>query len=265
MARRRSSWGDPDLPRAFMGYSETKIQGAIRTLAKEQRHMACRHITVEDLRQLFVPAPYRHSLKEAFGVAAIQHLDNHLEVNMVPWEDHKLGFDQKLTAVFTWDHDECPGGFFPLRDRKHELQPDVSNEVREKWEYVQQLLGQINYEWGMVYHVFTTLNTNGYCNTPQQMRYVWPAIRHLVAKAGMGELAGQLVESSARAGDRARVPTQIADFMVPTVNIVNRTLLMEPVNLSEKREFRLQVNNPQYVVPTKHAAEGHVTFNGMNL
>src|SRR5207344_1545987 len=102
-----------------------------------------------------------------------------LEVNMVPWEDCKLGSDQKLRATFTWDHDECPEGFFPLRGFKHELQLDVSDEVREKWEYVQQLLGQINYEWGMVCYVFTMLNTNGFCNTPQQMRYVWPAIRHL--------------------------------------------------------------------------------------
>ena len=88
--------------------------------------------------------------------------------------------------------------------------------------------------------VFGNLNQNGWCNTPQQMRFVWPAIRHLVAKAGLKELAGQLTESSARAGDRARVPPAIHEFLVPTVNIVNRTLLMGDVDLNEKREFRLK-------------------------
>ena len=262
---RRNKYDAPPPPRAFMGSNESQVQKAIRLLAREQHHMATRHITVEDLRQLFIPEHLRHSLKEAFQHGAISHLDQSLEVTMLPWEDHVLVEGQQLRATFIWDHNDCPDGFFPLRERKHELQPDVTPELREKWEYVQQLVGQISYEWGMVYYVFTELNTNGYCNTPQQMRFVWPAIRHLCAKAGLKELAAQLSESSARAGDRARVPALITDFMVPSVNVVNRTLLMDDVNLNEKREFRLQVNNPQYVVSTRHSTSGYVNFNGMNL
>ena len=168
--RRRGVAKEPTPPRAFMGYSEERVKKAIKTLAQEQRFMASRHISVEDFRQLFIPEPYRHSLKEAFGVAAQENLDQVIEVNMLPWEDTRLVGDQKLTASFRWDHDECPEGFFALRNWKHELQPDVPAELMEKWQYVQQLVGQASYEWGMVQHVFDRLNTNGYCNTPQQMR-----------------------------------------------------------------------------------------------
>jgi hypothetical protein len=212
---------------------------------------------VEDFRQLFIPQHLRHSLKEAFGVAAQNTLDQVIETRVAsPYTYADPALNKHLTATIRFDRNECPEGFFALRDWKHELQPDVTPELMEKWDHACQQLSQISYEWGMVNHVFTSLNVNGWCNTPQQMRFVWPAIRHLCAKAGMKDLAGQLTESSARAGDRARVPLAIHEFLVPTVNIVNRTLLMGEIDLNEKREFRLQVNTPTYET-------GAVTFPGM--
>ena len=247
---------EPTPPRAFMGHNEHQVFLAIKLLAREQRFMAVRHLTVEDFRQLFIPEHYRHSLKEAFGVASQESLDQTIEARVASPYTYADPNGQ-LTATFRWDYNECPEGFFALRGWKHELQPDVTPELMVKWNYVEQNLAHISYEWGLVNHVFLCLNQNGWCNTPQQMRFVWPAIRHLVAKAGLKELAGQLVESSARAGDRARVPAHIHEFLVPTVNIVNRTLLMGEVDLNEKREFRVQVNTPKYEA-------GGITFSGMN-
>ena len=255
--RRRSSVAkDPTPPRAFMGHNEHQLRLAIKLLAREQRHMACRHLTVEDFRQLFIPEYLRHSLKEAFVAAAPDHLDNYIDVRVASPYAY-ADPNQHLVATLVWDNKEAPDGFFALRGRTHELQPDVTSELSDKWTYVEHELSRISYEWGLVNTVFGSLNVNGWCNTPQQMRFVWPAIRHLCAKAGLKELASQLVESSARAGDRARVPPAIHEFLVPTVNIVNRTLLMDDVNLNDKREFRLQVNTPSYEV-------GGITFQGMS-
>ena len=230
------SWGrsrrmskEPTPPRAFMGHTENQLRLAIKKLAQEQRFMACRHMTVEDLRQLFVPEQLRHSLKEAFTVAAQDYLDQAIETRVTT--PYKYADPSSfLVATLLWDRNECPEGFFALRGRTHELQPDVPPELLDKWSYVEQELARISYEWGLVSHVFDCLNNNGWCNTPQKMRFVWPVIRHLCAKAGLKELAGQLAESSARAGDRARVPPAIHEFLVPTVNIVNRTLLMDAVS-----------------------------------
>jgi hypothetical protein len=262
-SRRNKASNSPPPPRAFMGSSEQQIRTAIKRLAAEQRWMAVRDISVEDLRQLFIPAWQRHSLKEAFGLASPNHKDQALEVD-IPTTDpmHHLVDKQRLIATFKWDYNYCPEGFYVPRDFRLPIliQPDAPIETIEKWAYVIDNLGRISWEFGLVNEMFTRLNVNGYCNTPQQMRFVWPAIRHIVDKAGMGL---DLVEASARAGDRARVPGEMKEFLVPTVNIVNRTLLMDKIDMSVDRECRLVVNAPGYVIETPASPTGTVVFNGI--
>ena len=237
----------PQPPRAFMGSNEASIYAALRTMSAEQRHMAVRNITVEDLRQLFIPAHLRHSLKEAFSVASPRFADQEMEVEVTPSDPmHHLADKATLRATFKWDHNTAPEGFFVPRENRCVLQQDISDDLREKWAYVTDSLARISWEFGLVTETFRQLNTNGFCNTPQQMRYVWPAIRHIADKAKLEGL--RLEEASARAGDRARVPAQIKDFLVPTVNIINRTLLIDKIDRNEKDEFRLSVNAPGYVV-----------------
>jgi hypothetical protein len=272
MARRRYSYGSsavPTPPRAFMGSAEVQCQAAIRKMAIEQRFLATRDITVEDLRQLFVPAEYRHSLKEAFSVGSQIHTDEELVIPVRLMGDHypegyplpQVPGSGPLKITFTWDRNDCPDGFFVMKnmgkDAEVMIQPDAPQELVDKWLYVSDNLMRISYEFGMVREVFNKLNVNGFCNTPQQMRFLWPAIRHIVDKAGIKELAAQLVETSARAGDRARIPTELTEFMVPTVNIVNRTLLIDKVELID-RPFKVTVNDPAFATP-----QG-LTFSGMH-
>jgi hypothetical protein len=240
----RSKNNPPAPPRAFMGHNEQAVKSAIRNMAAEQRWMAVRDITVEDLHQLFIPAVYRHSLQEAFSLASPGYVDQIIELN-VPMTDpaHHLVGAQRLLATFRWDHNSCPHGFYVPRDNQGvALQPDISDELRQKWGYVVDNLGRISWEFGLVMKVFESLNQNSLCNTPQQMRFVWPAIRHIVDRAKIGI---NLAEASARAGDRARVPAEVSDFLVPTVNIVNRTLLIDKIAM-EDRECRLGVNAPEF-------------------
>ena len=137
--RRRSVSKDPAPPRAFMGHNEHQVMLAIKLLAREQRFMAVRHLTVEDFRQLFIPEHYRHSLKEAFAAAAIEHLDNYVEVRVASPYTY-ADPNSHLVATLVWDYNECPEGFFALRGRKHELQPDVTPELMDKWNYVEDEL-----------------------------------------------------------------------------------------------------------------------------
>lgn len=253
---RRSSWNTPNPVRAFMGSNENSCHVAIRKMALEQYHMATRHITIEDLRQAFVPPHLRHSLKEAYAVSANPYMNHTLDVPITLFDNYPDEYpmaDSKmpLEATFAWDRNGSPEGFFTMYDQKAVIQHDAPPELVEKIQYVYDQVGRISFEFGLVQAVFHRLNQHGYCNTPQQMRFVWPAIRHIVDKAGMRELAKDLVDASSRAGDRARVPPEIAPYMVLSVNIINRTLLMDAVDTNEKREFKMKLNNPEYVMPSE--------------
>ena len=252
----------PKPPQAFAGSNQAQVANAIKLMAREQRHMAVRHLSVEDLRQLFIPAQHRDALRHAFDVAAPRYNDQDLQIE-VPMTDpmHHLVDKDRLTATFTWDHATSPDGFFVPRDGKGILQQDISSELHDKWNYAAENLARVSYEFGLVNMVYERLNKNGYCNTPQQMRYVWPAIRHIADKAG---LKLDLAEASARAGDRALMPREVREFLVPTVNIVNRTLLIDKIDTGEKRPFKLAVNAPSYVVTTPESLTGTVLFLGLN-
>lgn len=256
-----------------MGANENQVRAAIKKMAAEQRWMATRDITVEDLRQLFIPEQYRHSLQEAFALASPQYIDQYIHIPVKLTGDHypdeyPMPFDhgQQFTASFSWHRENCPEGFFTMQDHEPMIQPDAPQELVDKWLYVSDNLLRISYEFGLVREVFERLNTNGFCNTPQQMRFLWPAIRHIVDKAGgLGDLGKNLVDSSARAGDRARVPHEVKDYMVATVNIVNRTLLMDKIDMSADRPFRLAVNDPTWQAPISNSVEQipNLVFRGM--
>ena len=109
----------PQPPRAFMGSNEASIYAAIRTMSAEQRHMAVRNITVEDLRQLFIPAHLRHSLKEAFSVASPRFTDQELVVEVTMSNPiRNLADKAMLLATFKWDHNTAPEGFFVPREEQ---------------------------------------------------------------------------------------------------------------------------------------------------
>jgi len=248
MARGYGRGNGPD-PVAFSGYNLNKIIGAINQLANEQRHMAMRHLSIEDLRQLFVPAACRHSVKEAFQYNR-PHIQDQVLVLHVASNDERIVLSAPLKLNLRWDHDLNPEGFFAPRDGICIVQPDAPTEMIERLLQFQQDILRITWEWGLVRYVFGELNCNGFCNTPQQMRFVWPAIRHLVDKANMLDLGKNLIEASPRAGDRARVPGNVQPYLVQTVNIVARTLVVGPVDtVNEKRDFKLVVHMPTFRLP----------------
>jgi hypothetical protein len=264
---RRSSYNSPPPPRAFMGSSESSVSFALGKLAKEQRHMATRHISVEDFRQIYVPMGYRHSLQEAFSFTKFNTVKQELRIRLPVLEDYPIGYrledpDKPATATFYWDYNMCPTGFFVPKTFTLTRQPDAPPEAIERLEYMLHELARISFEFGLVRHVFQQLNQNGYCNTPAQMRYVWPAIRHIVDKADLKDLAPSLIEASARAGDKARVPPEVTALLVPTTDIINRTTLIPKIDLSETREFSHITSTAGFVISP--AGDKAASFAGMS-
>lgn len=256
----------PQPPRAFMGSNEQAIGFTLKRMAREQRHMAIRHLTGEDLLYLFIPAQHRQPLQEAFRITEFTSVDQRLEIDVPPLPypgiEYSMNAGRGLTAEFYWDYTNCQDGFFVPRHYRPEIQPDAEPDRLERLAYVQRELGRISFEFGLVRYVFTQLNYHGFCNTPAQMRYVWPAIRHIVDRVEhMKDLATSLIESSARAGDKARVPPHIKPFLIPTCDIINRTLLMDKVDTNDKRDFKLTVNDPKYIL--KHG-DTELSFDGIN-
>lgn len=264
MARR--SWNTPPPPTAFMGSNYVQVDNAIRKLAMEQRHMATRFLTVEDLRLLFIPAHERDALKEAFRITEFDVVKQALTFSVPLMNDYPIEYgladmSKPLMTSFSWSYSTCNEGFFVPRKYKARLQEDAPEELVEKLEYVTTQFARISFEFGLVRYVFQQLNQNGFCNTPPQMRYVWPAIRHIVDKAGLKDLAPTLIEASSRAGDKARVPPLASPFLVHTTDIINRTTLMDKINVNETREFGHTVESTTYTV----MVDGQeITFDGMS-
>lgn len=245
------SWGrpkDPPPPRAFMGSAEVNVQAAIKRAAAEQRWMVTREILLDEVRQLYIKPADREPLKHAYNEVEFNAIDQALQVSVAVPDEFRPVEDQKPAVVYEWDYESSkPDGFFVPKygTRPVQYQSDAPPELVEKYTNINERLQRIGYEFGLVRHVFNELNVNGFCNTPQQMRFVWPAIRHLVDRFDK-KLGNSLVDASARAGDKARVPSHIVEYMVPTVNIMARSLLLTDVNMNEKRPLIVKMGAVNY-------------------
>jgi hypothetical protein len=256
------AWGrnnsDPPPPRAFSGSAEANVRAAIVRAAAEQRWMITRDIEMHEILQLYIKPEHRDPLKLAFNEVEFNSIDQSLQVQVpIP-----LGLNptpnQKPCVVYEWDWNTSkPDGFFvPKYAVNCTFQPDAPEELMEKHASINARLQKVSYDFGLVRHVFEGLNKNGFCNTPQQMRFVWPAIRHLVDRFDK-KLGNSLVDASARAGDKARVPPDLVEYMVPTVNTMARSLLLTDVNMNEKRPLVVKMGSVHY------HANGDNTFEGV--
>lgn len=246
-------WGNTEKapPQAFSGVNADRCWRAISQLANDQRAIIMQDMKMEEIAQLLFPASDRDSLTRAFSLCKPMYPDQQMVIPLAACEGYIVERGNPAITL-SWNASTEPGAFYAPTDDAYRLavQMDAPLELREKYEHIFSRLVQIGYEWGMVRYVFDALNKNGYCNTPAQMRYVWPAIRHIVAKYD-DKLANSLIDSSARAGDKARVPPAVAPLLVPTVNIVARSTLVEPPKKGDARTgFTLTT------MPTGYSFEG---------
>lgn len=230
--------GTPPPPRAFTGSAQFQVTNTINRMANEQRHMITRDVKVHELGQLFVDPHKLEALTRAFHDVEFTTINQGLTIEAPVGSPVDKDGDP-VSMLYCWDWASAPDGFFvPKHNKPLKMRDDAPPELIEKYTEIHMRLANVAYDFGLVHHVFNGLNVNGFCNTPPQMRFVWPAIRHIVARFDT-KLEETLIDASSRAGDKARVPPHLADHMVETMNTIARTTLLEKVNLNERREFSL--------------------------
>lgn len=226
--RRNSSTGEPPKAKAFSDSMAYQIERAIVMTGMRMLVLNMEEFSFDELKLLFVEPDKRDFLTKAYQATKGHNINNMELFAQAPLNRCRIRFQ--------WRYMDADGAFFVPRDegglRIHALtaRADAPQELRERYEDMAERLERTSREWGLVRFVFTQLNQHGYCNTPPQMRYVWPAIPTLLNYAGLGDLAKTLAQPSSRAGDKARIPAQAAPYIRETYDIVTRSILVDNMN-----------------------------------
>lgn len=213
---------------AFSGFNCHRVIGAIHNMATRISNMAKPTFTLEELSELFIPPPLQVYLRVAYeAVQPLYQQDLRVSLGNRRIEGHETAVSAINTAVrFTWSYDKSPSAFF-VPHGLQTIQETASPELVEKFNDATNRMLRVSYEWGLVQWVFRSLNQPGYCSTPQQMRYIWPSILPILTQvAGYTPLVKELQVESARAGDKARAPTEVQPYLRTSYDIVTRAILL---------------------------------------
>jgi hypothetical protein len=250
-------------PRAFRGASESLLQAAIVGIANKLFNLAKPRFTSQELLDLFVEPRYHETLSNAFALTEGCGQQQNLYIDLLPRSNERYSVSGRLQ--FAWYHSTVPDGFFPIRMGGGHVDHPL-NEARETWpkkttekfdETLRRMI-DISFEWGLVLTVFNGLNTPGYCSTPAQMRYVWPSVLQLALETGNDELAASLQNVSIRAGDKARIPTNIRHYVRETYDIVTKSIF-----LIEHQAENRTANGISYFLHRPMFTVNGLTFEGL--
>jgi hypothetical protein len=234
MARR--SWQDKREPQAACSGSKVaSIVRAIGALQTKQVRLAKQKFELGELMHLFVEPEhhehltYTYRLVEPTGAMCNLHVKADVPPHL---EQHASG---PCFMKFTW-WGKQDGGFHVPHDRGAEegkwayvLRQHAQADFVEKYVQVEQDLLDIQCRFALVERVFRNLNSRNVCATLPQMRYVWPCITVLLAKAGFHEDAKAVAEPSLRAGDKTNVPDWLSKLLKETNDTVVRSLMLDDV------------------------------------
>jgi hypothetical protein len=136
----------------------------------------------------------------------------------------------KLILRAHWTYDTLPDGFITTEptcgehnDPCHHLNGRPPDELRDKFVGMAEQMVRVGGEWATVKWVLQTLQNK--LHTPQQMRYVWPAI-YTLATAAKLDIAESLSQASSRAGTNAAVPKEVLPYIKPSYEVVSRSVLL---------------------------------------
>lgn len=248
---------------AFSGNYAYAIMNAISNVASKLLSLEYQQFTGDELLTLFIDPEHHDPLKQAWDLTKGNNVGTQVLYVKSEWAAQHNGVAR---IALQWDYRNMVSGFFvPLKqggkpETAVSVRPEAPAELREKFTTMADAITRISYEWGMVRFVFQQLNQHGYCNTPAQMRYIWPAIVPLLRYAGHTQLAADLTQPSSRAGDKARIPAAARDLIKPSADVVTRSLLLDMASINQfaqRPEPHIRVNDPEYEV-----APG-VSFSGM--
>ena len=251
---RRYNWQDKREPQAAC--SGAKVHGivrAINNLKQKQINMAKQKFDFHELLHLFVEPEHHEHLLYTYRVVepsgAMCNL--HVKADLSPlMEDHA---DGPCYMKFTWWGKQA-GGFHVPNDRgadegrwAYVLRGHADPAFVEKYVQVEQDLLDIQCRFSLVERVFRNLNKREVCATLPQIRYVWPAITVLLAKAGYKDDAASLAEPSLRAGDKVNVPDWLGKLLKETNDTVARALMLDDVSMPRSTSPRATICTIRFV------------------
>jgi len=159
-----------------------------------------------------------------------------------------------MRVRFYWDNRTFPLAFLVPNDAGasedkavREVQPDVPAETGAKFARMFKDVVEVSYRFGLVAWVFNQLNRSDVCKTPQQMRYAWPCIVPLMAKAGYREDAAALAEPSARAGEKLVIPPHVHKHLKTSNDIVARAGFIEADQLPKDTRMTYRILGTQFL------------------
>lgn len=235
----------PSPPEAFSGRDVHKIRQAIERLAKTQLGAISDPFTGDELAGLFVPSNLLKSLREVYRIESRENAYGSITIDLpsVLREPFEAPFAEPAACIVksaklnvNFHRDGTPDGFMtpspifgavnkPVLD----LLGNPDSELRGRFEQQMLLMVRVMGEWACVKWVFEKLQNS--VRTPQQMRYVWPAIYPLAVEAKLKD-AHLLAHSSSRSGLNASPAPECREYLKPTYEIVANSVL-----LGHKTEF----------------------------
>lgn len=238
--RRRSYDSNPDKPQAFSNSDYYQLIGTVDRLAHTQLGHMYDDFTADELRELFIPEVYRNSLTETYRLHNDVEAHGEVFIDLMKVLPHQVSvFDslascipQKVVLRVKWDRGNMPDGFVtpvPLCGQMNRdgavpgLRGIPNEELHRKFVDTMQTMTTICGEWAAVKWVLSRLHSE--LRTPQQVRYVWPAIYTLATAAQLNWAAG-ISEASARAGNNAKVTADVLPYLKATYEVVARSVLL---------------------------------------
>lgn len=226
----------PPPPKAF-GYGDYhKIEQTIEKMMITQLGAMQEKYTGKELMELFVPHDYRTALKTVYAIEEASQAKGEIWFDLVFGAMHSPVFEDpaaptrisEATMRLYFSRDNTPDGFItptPLfGTRQKPIRRSLaspSEELRRRFYDNCGLLLKLTAEWTMVRWVVDRLQNS--LRTPQQMRYVWPAIYNIAQAA---ELNMNLSTTSARAAMNAVPAPDARPYLRETNDVVARSVLL---------------------------------------
>ena len=241
------------LARPFTYPEESKINQAIAKLFGTQYGALKETFTVDDLRLLFVRYDYRAPLKLVYEMETSFNAQGNIFFDVAAFagpiscdtiEGKETMIVEKAVFHLHFERVSAPNGFitpekhFGTRTKPLDMLQIAPENLRLRFLENLILLAKICADFTLVKWVFDSLQKS--LRTPQQMRYVWPAIYPLSTAA---ELQIDLSTPSSRAGVNAVPHSDVRAYLRDSNDAIARSSLMginkAYLEASEKRDLRI--------------------------
>jgi len=225
---------------AFTGDSYYKINNAITDLAYVNLGVLADPWSADELAELFCPPDLLKSVRQIYSVEEPHSAVGEIYIDLmkiIPVQQEVFPdtlqarvTPEKLVMRLHFDRETMPDGFITPKPvfggynaPVWQFKGPAPSELKERFIYQMQEMINAAGRWSMVRWVMNHLQNT--VRTPQQARYIWPAI-YTLASTGKIRDYQNLAEPSSRAALNAVVDPIVAPYLKPTYEVVANSVLL---------------------------------------